>query len=64
MTNGDVRRVMRRCAQCRLLFEVPEGTEACVVCGAAIDGLALPLDANAVPTELGEREPTVRLTAD
>jgi hypothetical protein len=29
----------------------------------AIDGLALPLDANAVPTELGEREPTVRLTA-
>jgi hypothetical protein len=63
MTNGDVRRVMRRCAQCRLLLEVPEGTDACVVCGMAIDGLALPLDANAVPTELGEREPTVRLTA-
>jgi hypothetical protein len=64
MTNPEGRRVLRRCAQCRLLFEVPEGTDACVVCGTAIDGLALPLDANAVPTELAEREPTVRRTAD
>ncbi|HXU67836.1 MAG TPA: hypothetical protein VN947_00840 [Polyangia bacterium] len=58
----NARHVLRRCAQCRLLFEVPEGTDACVVCGAAIDGLALPLDAGAVPTELGDREPTARLT--
>jgi len=57
---GEGRRVLRRCAQCRLLFEVAEGTDACVVCGVAIDGLALPLDADAVPTELGEREPTRR----
>jgi hypothetical protein len=58
---GEGRRVLRRCAQCRLLFEAVEGTDACVVCGAAIDGLALPLDAKAVPTELGERETTTRL---
>jgi hypothetical protein len=57
----DERRVLRRCAQCRLLFEVPEGTEECVVCGEVIDSLALPLDANAVPTEL-DREPTARVT--
>ena len=62
-TGGEGRRVLRRCAQCRLLFEVVEGTNACVVCGAAIDGLALPLDAGAVPTELADREPTVRLDA-
>ncbi len=61
--SAEVRRVMRRCAHCRLLFEVPEGTDECVVCGAAIDGLALPLDANAVPTELADREPTVRVSA-
>jgi hypothetical protein len=61
MTAGEGRRVLRRCAQCRLLFEALEGTDACVVCGEAIDGLALPLDANAVPTDLGEREPTSRL---
>ena len=63
MTNlgGEGRRVLRRCAQCRLLFEAVEGTDACVVCGAPIDGLALPLDAKAVPTELGERETTMRL---
>ena len=58
---GENRRVLRRCAQCRLLFEAPEGTDACVVCGAAVDGLALPLDAAAVPTELADREPTARL---
>ena len=61
-TGGEGRRVLRRCAHCRLLFEALEGTDACVVCGAAIDGLALPLDAGAVPTELGDREPTARLT--
>jgi hypothetical protein len=44
------------------LFEAPEGTDACVVCGAVIDGLALPLDANAVPTDVGDRETTSRLT--
>jgi hypothetical protein len=55
------KRVLRRCPQCRLLFEAPEGTNACVVCGVAIDGLALPIDAQAVPTEFAEREPTARL---
>ena len=56
------RRVLRRCPQCRLLFEALEGTDSCVVCGVAVDGLVLPLDAGAVPSELGEREPTARLT--
>ncbi|MCU1276482.1 MAG: hypothetical protein JWM53_28 [bacterium] len=62
VVEGEARRVMRRCGHCRLLFEAAEGTEACVVCGVAIDGLVLPLDADAVPSELGEREPTARLT--
>ena len=57
----EARRVMRRCSHCRLLFEVAEGTDACVVCGAVVDGLALPLGADAVPDELGEREPTARI---
>ena len=61
---SDTRRVMRRCPECRLLFEAPEGTNACVVCGVPIDGLALPLGpAEAVPSEFVEREPTVRVDA-
>ena len=63
-TGGEGRRILRRCAQCRLLFEAVEGTDACVVCGAAVDGLVLPLDANAVPTAIStelDREPTSRL---
>jgi len=52
------RRVLRRCPHCRLLFEVPEGIAACVVCGAVVDGLALPICADAVPTEIVERETT------
>lgn len=55
------RQVLRRCPHCRLLFEAPEGCDACVVCGAAVGGLALPLGAEAVPNELVEREPTGRL---
>jgi hypothetical protein len=44
------------------LFEATEGTAACIVCGAAIDGLALPLDrVDAVPIELTERDPTARV---
>jgi hypothetical protein len=58
---GEGRKVLRRCPHCRLLFEALEGTECCVVCGVAVDGLALPLDADAVPSEI-EREPTARLT--
>jgi hypothetical protein len=64
MSNGgdEARRVLRRCPDCRILFEAVEGTAACVVCGAAIDGLALPLDrVDAVPTELTERDPTARV---
>ena len=56
------RRVLRRCPDCRLLFEVPEGINECVVCGVAIAGLALPIAATeSVPSELAEREPTARL---
>ncbi len=55
------KRLLRRCPDCRLLFEAPEGTNACVVCGVAIDGLALPIDGDAVPTEFAEAEPTSRL---
>ncbi|HEY1584764.1 MAG TPA: hypothetical protein VGH63_03695 [Polyangia bacterium] len=60
MSTGG-RRVLRRCPDCRLLFEVPEGTNACVVCGVPVDGLALPISADAVPSELVEREPTSRV---
>jgi hypothetical protein len=60
-TTLESKHVMRRCPHCRLLFEAPEGTNACVVCGVAIETLALPLVADAVPTELAEREPTARL---
>jgi len=58
---AEPKRVLRRCPACRLLFEAPEGTDACVVCGVPVDGLALPIDAQAVPTEFAEREPTARL---
>lgn len=61
---AEGRMVLRRCPQCRLLFEAIEGTDRCVVCGVAVDGLVLPLDADAVPTELVEREPTARLTRE
>jgi len=57
----EPKRVLRRCPACRLLFEAPAGTDTCVVCGVAVDGLALPIDAQAVPTEFAEREPTARL---
>ena len=56
------RRVMRRCPHCRLLFEALEEAAACVVCGAAVDGLALPISADGVPNEFVEREPTSRLS--
>ena len=55
------RRVLRRCAQCRLLFEALEAAEGCVVCGQRSDGLALPLDAAPVPNEVVDREPTAPL---
>jgi hypothetical protein len=58
------RRVLRRCAQCRLLFEVAENVEQCIVCGVAVTGLALPIgtlgDDGAV-AEFVEREPTSRV---
>ena len=60
-TATESRRVMRRCPHCRLLFEAPEGNNACVVCGVTVEGLALPLRADAVPNEFEEREPTVRV---
>ncbi|HWE26427.1 MAG TPA: hypothetical protein VHB97_00415 [Polyangia bacterium] len=60
-TTTDGRRVMRRCPHCRLLFEALEGADACVVCGAAVDGLALPISSDAVPNEFVERETTIRL---
>ena len=56
----NTRRVLRRCPQCRLLFEAGEEASACVVCGAAVDGLALPLEG--VPSEVGEREQTIRVS--
>lgn len=59
---GGERRVLRRCPKCRLLFEVPEGATSCVVCGEAVDGLALPLTAEPIPSELTEREPTAPLS--
>ena len=59
---GKVRRVLRRCAQCRLLFEALEGADACVVCGVPVVGRALWLDADAAPSEVVEREPTARMT--
>jgi hypothetical protein len=65
MINGgegrEGRRVLRRCGRCRLLFEVEAGAEACIVCGAALAGLALPLS-EPVPAEV-EREPTERRKA-
>ena len=61
VVDGAGRRVLRRCPECRLLFEAVEGTNACVVCGVPVDGLVLPLDADAVPSELAEREPTARI---
>jgi len=61
MSNSVEKRVLRRCPHCRLLFEAPEGTNACVVCGVAIEGLALPIDADSVPTEFADVEPTARL---
>jgi hypothetical protein len=56
----EPRRVLRRCPDCRLLFEVAEGTSSCIVCGVPVDGLALPINPDAVPSELVEREPTSR----
>ena len=61
MTTPPEKRILRRCPDCRLLFEAPEGTTACVVCGVPVDGLALPIDADAVPTEFADREPTARV---
>ncbi|HEX8952309.1 MAG TPA: hypothetical protein VF945_10720, partial [Polyangia bacterium] len=55
------KRVLRRCPHCRLLFEAAEGTNACVVCGVTLEGLALPIDADSVPTEFVDVEPTARL---
>lgn len=60
-SGGQERRVLRRCASCRLLFEVPESASVCVVCGVPVEGLALPLGADPIPTELAEREPTAPL---
>ena len=59
-TSTQARRVMRRCPDCRLLFEAAEGTNACIVCGVPVDGLALPISAEAVPSEHVDREPTTR----
>ncbi len=62
MTTMPEKRVLRRCPHCRLLFEAPESSNACVVCGATIDGLALPIEADAAaPTEFADVEPTARL---
>jgi ribosomal protein S27E len=55
------RRVLRRCAHCRLLFEAGEDVGTCVVCGAAVDGLALPLGGESAPSETVEREATSRM---
>jgi hypothetical protein len=56
----DGRRVLRRCGRCRLLFEVDGAVEVCIVCGAQLAGLALPLTEPSVPSEVVEREPTER----
>jgi hypothetical protein len=56
------RRVLRRCRSCRLLFEALEGAAECVVCGAPVGGLALPLGAEPVPAEVADREPTAPVT--
>ena len=61
MSPSTEKRVLRRCPYCRLLFEAPEATDACVVCGIALDGLALPIDADSVPSEFAEVEQTARL---
>jgi uncharacterized Zn finger protein (UPF0148 family) len=62
MTIDDTRRVLRRCPACRLLFEAIEGTAACVVCNAPVDGLALPLNRQeAAPSERLDREETAPL---
>ena len=59
-TTGDEgRRVLRRCGRCRLLFEVEAGAESCIVCGAQLAGLALPIT-EPVPSEMVERERTER----
>ena len=50
----EPQRLLRRCPDCRLLFEAPEGTNACVVCGVPIDGLALPI----APTRCRASSPT------
>ena len=60
-TTPPEKRILRRCPDCRLLFEAAAGTNACVVCGVPVDGLVLPIDAEAVPTEFAERETTHRL---
>jgi hypothetical protein len=62
-------KVLRRCPRCRLLFEGSESDPRCIVCGDSVDGLALPLrpvpyngpNADSVPHELHEHEPTARL---
>jgi hypothetical protein len=55
----ESRRVLRRCPHCRLLFEVVENIHDCVVCGAAIDGLALAVTSDvAAPTDEVDREST------
>jgi uncharacterized protein (DUF983 family) len=58
----ELRRVLRRCPHCRLLFEGVENVDDCVVCGAAIDGLALAVTSDvAAPTVEVDREPTLPL---
>lgn len=59
---GAVRRVLRRCPHCRLLFEGVENVQECVVCGASIDGLALAVTSDvAAPVIEVEREATTPL---
>ena len=56
---GEQKRVLRRCPHCRLLFEVAESVKDCVVCGVAIDGLALTVTPDvSAPTVQVEREST------
>ncbi len=58
----STRRVLRRCPQCRLLFESVAGVDHCIVCGVPVEGLALPL--GGAPTTEIEREPTSPLTVE
>ena len=66
MVDGGM--VLRRCARCKLLFEAPRGEEICIVCGTAVEAMALTLPPtplaladDSVPHEIRELEPTTRL---